>query len=250
MVDIHSHILWGLDDGAETLEESLAMLTLAAESGTTDIVATPHANSRYRYDPEVIQQRIEEASAGVSGKPRIHRGCDFHLSFDNVQDAMENPAKYGINGGPYLLVEFPNSPLAGMQRVLTTLLDCGLIPIMTHPERQMQLSRINEDFLEWIRMGCLVQITAQSLLGRFGKHSEGSAWEMVRRGLAHFIASDAHDTEDRPPRLDLAFAALSERVGESTAELLSIENPRAVLSGARVIGDIPKQKQPWYRWWK
>jgi protein-tyrosine phosphatase len=249
MVDIHSHILWGLDDGAETLEESLAMLKLAAESGTTDIVATPHANSQYRYQPEVIRQRIEEASAGLSGKPRIHRGCDFHLSFDNVQDAMENPTKYAINGGPYLLVEFPNSPLAGMTRVLTTLLDCGVIPIMTHPERQMQLSRINDDFLEWIRMGCLVQVTAQSLLGRFGKHAEESAWEMVRRGLAHFIASVAHDTQDRPPRLDLAFQALSERVGESHARLLSIENPRAVLSGERVCVITPKPK-PWYRLWK
>lgn len=249
MVDIHSHILWGLDDGAETLEESLAMLKLAAASGTTDIVATPHANSRYRYEAEVVKQRIEEASTRVSGKPRIHRGCDFHLSFDNVQDAMENPAKYAINGGSYLLVEFPDGPLAGMQRVLTTLMDCGLTPIMTHPERHQQLQQINDEFLEWIHMGCLVQITAQSLLGRFGKHSQESAWEMVRRGLAHFIASDAHDTQDRPPRLDLAFEALSNRVGESYAQLLSIENPRAVLSGARVRVDMPKRK-PWYRWWK
>jgi protein-tyrosine phosphatase len=249
MVDIHSHILWGLDDGAETLEESLAMLKLAAESGTTDIVATPHANSKYRYQPEVVLQRIGEATAGVSGKPRIHRGCDFHLSFDNVQDAMENPHKYAINGGPYLLVEFPDGPLAGMKRVLTTLIDCGLTPIMTHPERHRQLQRINEEFVEWIQMGCLVQITAQSLLGRFGKHSQESAWEMVRRGLAHFIASDAHDTQDRPPRLDLAFEALSSRVGESHAQLLSIENPKAVLSGARVRVDMPKRK-PWYRWWK
>jgi protein-tyrosine phosphatase len=250
MVDIHSHILWGLDDGAETLEESLAMLDLAAESGTTDLVATPHANSKYRYQTEVILQRIEEVSARVSGKLRIHRGCDFHLSFDNVQNAMEDPAKYAINGGPYLLVEFPDGPLAGMKRVLTTLIDCGLIPIMTHPERHRQLRRINEDFLEWIQLGCLVQITAQSLLGRFGKQSEESAWAMVQRGLAHFIASDAHDVMDRPPRLDLAFAALANRVGESHAQLLSVENPRAVLSGARVRVDMPKQKQPWYLWWK
>src|SRR5258707_3330385 len=103
MGEIHSHILWGMDDGAETLEEPLAMLKLAAESGTTDIVATPHANSRYRFQPEVIAERIEAASAGVSGTPRIHRGCDFHLSFDNVQDAMENPAKYAINGGRPML---------------------------------------------------------------------------------------------------------------------------------------------------
>src|SRR6266700_1436516 len=107
MVDIHSHILWGLDDGAETFEESIAMLELAAASGTTDIVATPHANSRYRYQPDVVDQRIVEAAASVSGKLRIHRGCDFHLSFDNVQDAMENPSKYAIKGGSYILVEFP-----------------------------------------------------------------------------------------------------------------------------------------------
>jgi protein-tyrosine phosphatase len=249
MVDIHSHILWGLDDGAETLEESLAMLRLAADSGTTDIVATPHSNSKYRYEPEVIQQRIGELSASVSGKPRIHRGCDFHLSFDNVQAAMENPNKYAINGGRYLLVEFPDGPLAGMKRVLTTLIDCGLTPIMTHPERHRQLRRIDEEFVEWIQMGCLVQVTAQSLLGRFGKHSEESAWEMVQQGLAHFIASDAHDTQDRPPRLDLAFQALTDRVGESHARLLSIDNPRAVLSGGSVRVDMPKRK-PWYRWWK
>ena len=248
MVDIHSHILWGLDDGAETLEESLAMLKLAAESGTTDIVATPHANSKYRFEPEVIKQRIEEAAAGVSGTPRIHRGCDFHLSYDNVQAAMENPHKYSINGGSYVLVEFPDSPLAGMKRVLTTLIDCGLTPIMTHPERNRQLQRIEGDFVEWVQLGCLVQVTAQSLLGRFGKRAEESGWNMVTRGLAHFIASDAHDTEDRPPRLDLAFEALAKRVGEPHAKLLAIDNPRAVLSGARVCVDMPKRK-PWYRWW-
>jgi protein-tyrosine phosphatase len=136
-----------------------------------------------------------------------------------------------------------------MQRVLATLLDCRLIPIMTHPERQMQLRRIPDEFLEWIRMGCLVQVTAQSLLGRFGKQSEESAWQMVRRGLAHFVASDAHDTEDRPPRLDLAFEALSGRVGDSHAQLLLIENPQAALSGERVSVNSPEQKT-WYRWWK
>jgi len=248
MVDIHSHILWGLDDGAETLEESIAMVKLAAESGTTDIVATPHANTLYRYDPEVVRQRIEEVSAGAGGRPRIYRGCDFHLSFDNVQDAMENPARYAIHNGPYILVEFPNTMLAGMQRVLTILIDCGLTPIITHPERQMQLRRISDEFLEWIRMGCLVQVTAQSLLGRFGRQAEESAWKMVRRGLAHFVASDAHDVADRPPRLDLAFEVLSKRVGEAQARLLAIENPGAVLRGERVLAN-PPEKKPWYRLW-
>jgi len=248
MIDIHSHVLWGMDDGAGTLEESLAMLQLAVDSGTTDIVATPHANSRYRFQPDLIEQRIAEVSPGLSGKLRIHRGCDFHLNFENVQDAMQNPAKYAINGEHYLLVEFPDSSISGMTRALTTLIDCGLTPIMTHPERNNHLRGIGEKFLEWIQMGCLVQVTAQSLLGRFGKSSEQSAWEMVRRGLAHFVASDAHDVDDRPPRLDLAFEALRQRVGEQEARRLVIDNPRSMLRGERIFVEPPKTK-PWYRWW-
>ena len=88
MVDIHSHILWGMDDGAKTPEESSEMLQMAVESGTTDIVATPHANFRYAFDPEVIRQRIQELSGEVAGKLSIHHGCDFHLSFENVQGVI------------------------------------------------------------------------------------------------------------------------------------------------------------------
>ncbi len=248
MIDIHSHILWGLDDGAETLEESIAMLKLAAEAGTTDIVATPHANSRYRFQTDVITQRIEELKSQIPGKPRIHRGCDFHLNFENVQDASQNPDKYAINGGAYMLVEFPDGHLSGMKRVLTMLLGCGLTPILTHPERHQELRRITDDFQEWVGMGCLVQVTAQSLLGRFGKRSEESGWEMMRRGLVHFIASDAHDTTDRPPRLDLAFEAITKRYDEALARRLCLDNPKAVLFGARVEAEKPKKA--WYQIWK
>ena len=229
MVDIHSHILWGLDDGAETLEQSLAMMEIAAGSGTTDIVATPHANFRYSFQAALISQRIEEISAASGDHPRLHRGCDFHLSFDNIQDALENPTKYAINGGRYLLVEFPDTALTGMGAALSALLQRGLIPIMTHPERQPVLRQIPADFEEWIHMGCLVQVTAQSLLGRFGRHAEESAWEMVRRGMAHIVASDAHDENDRTPRLDEAFAAVAARVDQPMARRLFIDNPKSVI---------------------
>jgi protein-tyrosine phosphatase len=249
MIDIHSHILWGLDDGAETLEESLAMLKMAADSGTTDIVATPHASFRYRFQPEVVKQRLEEIAAAVAGKPRVHSGCDFHLSFDNVQDALENPTRYSVNGGSYLLVEFPDSTLAGMDRIINALLDRGLIPIITHPERNAHLRKISSEFLEWVQKGCLVQVTAQSLLGRFGKSAQETGWEMVERGIAHVIASDAHDLKDRPPRLDAAYAAIAERLDESRARQLCFENPRAVITGDTVYADTPKRKS-WFRWRK
>ncbi len=82
------------------------MLRMAEEHGTTDIVATPHANPNYKFDPQVISQRITEVSVAYGGPVKLHRGCDFHLSYDNIQDAIENPQKYTIDGGPYLLVEF------------------------------------------------------------------------------------------------------------------------------------------------
>src|SRR5438093_8548781 len=94
-VDIHSHILYGVDDGAQTLDESLEMLELARSAGTTDIVATPHANAEYGFNPELIGQRIAELRGHVD--LRIHSGCDFHLQFDNINDAVAHPEKYTIN---------------------------------------------------------------------------------------------------------------------------------------------------------
>ena len=96
MVDIHSHVLWGMDDGAPTMDVSLEMLRMAAEAGTTDIVATPHSNAEFEYQPALIAERIEELTRQTGGRPRIHRGCDLHLSFDNIVDAVETPGKYSI----------------------------------------------------------------------------------------------------------------------------------------------------------
>ena len=105
MTDIHCHLLHGIDDGAKTLEVSLAMLEAAAAAGTTDIVATPHADTQYGFQPELIVERIAELKAANASEIRIHNGCDFHLTFDNVADAIANPAKYTINHKRYLLVE-------------------------------------------------------------------------------------------------------------------------------------------------
>ncbi len=252
MVDIHSHILWDLDDGSKTREMSIEMLQMAAEAGTTDIVATPHANFEYRFDAGVVRERIAELAEATGGRPRIHRGCDFHLSFENIEDALQTPTRYTINDGPYMLVEFPDFSISHMGQVLQALLDKGLIPILTHPERQMQLREIPAELLEWIRMGCLVQVTGDSLLGRFGKRSADSAWKMVQGGMAHFVASDAHGTTDRTTRLDKAFAAVTETAGAACAARLFEEHPAAVIAGSAIRVEAPRQPQPkaWYAFWK
>src|ERR1039458_475267 len=93
MIDIHSHILPGLDDGSQSLEDSVAMLRQAAASGTTDIVASPHANQKYKFDPLVVESRIGELQAAVGDSPQIHYGCDFHLTMENIDDALRSPGE-------------------------------------------------------------------------------------------------------------------------------------------------------------
>lgn len=249
MIDIHSHILYGLDDGASSVDESVAMLRLAAEGGTTDIVATPHANSRFPFDPDLVDERIRELAP--SSPVRIHRGCDFRLQADTIEDALAHPAKYTINQKGYLLVEFPDLSLfANADAVLLRLLDAGMTPIVTHPERNAELRRRIDDLARWVEMGCHLQITAGAVTGGFGRRAKAFTSTLMDRGLVHFVASDAHDTRYRPPTLAAAYAVLSEGWGEDAVRPLFIDNPRAVLAGEAIDMAPQAAPPPRKRWWR
>jgi protein-tyrosine phosphatase len=248
--DIHSHILYGVDDGAKTLEESLGMLQLAAASGTTDIVATPHVNGQFEFDPELIDERIDELSARSA--VRIHRGCDFHLEAENIEDAIANPDKYTINNRGYLLVEFPDlSIFTSTDEILSDLVGAGMMPIITHPERNGRLQQRLDDIARWVELGCLVQVTAGSVTGRFGKRAKTCVDQLMERGLVHFVASDAHDLQHRPPSLRQAHAAMTRKWGAERVEPLFVDNPRAALTGEAIDVDYVPQlgKRKWFQLW-
>jgi protein-tyrosine phosphatase len=252
MIDIHSHVLAGLDDGARSLEESVAMVRIAAETGTTDLVASPHSNLEFTFDPGLVEERIAELS-NLSGALRVHRGCDFHLYYENIQDALAHPTRYTINHKRYLLVEFPDMLIAkSTPEVFSQLVSHGMIPVITHPERNYLLHRRMEELRSWIEGGCLVQVTAQSLLGRFGKEARDVAHQLMKKGLVHFIASDAHDAEDRTPRLDLAYNYVAGRYGPQRADLLFRVNPQAVIEGKPLPVQPPVEAVPdrkWFKFW-
>jgi protein-tyrosine phosphatase len=233
MIDIHSHILPGLDDGSQSLEQSVAMLEVAAAAGTTDIVATPHANLEFTFDPGVIDEKIAELRAASPAGPRIHRGCDFHLIPENIEDALAHPEKYSINGKGYLLIEFSDLLIPKTtSEIFERMLRAGLVPIVTHPERNELLQRRMDEMAGWVASGCLMQVTGHSLLGRFGKAPRAAARELMRRGMVHFVASDAHDTQFRSPALDEARRYVAAAYGEPAAAVLFEQNPGAALIGA------------------
>jgi protein-tyrosine phosphatase len=252
-VDIHSHILPGLDDGPEKLDDCVAMVRMAAETGTTDMVASPHSDLTYTFQPEMVAQRIHELAAASGNVLAIHTGCDFHLHYENIVDALANPTKYTINHKCYLLVEFSDLLMAKpSDEIMGRLLDAGMAPVVTHPERNSLLQRRLDLLDAWVGRGCYLQVTAQSFLGRFGANARDFANELMKRGMVHFVASDAHDPNDRTPRLDGAFAYVANKYGEPRARQLFIANPRAALTGEVLPTEEPAEAPPqrkWYQFW-
>lgn len=244
MIDIHSHVLPGLDDGSKSMEETVEMLKIAQDSGTKIIVASPHSDSEYTYEHEKVDELIAEAQRQAGDGIKIVRGCDFHLMFSNVNAAMEHPRRYTINNGPYILMElsdmmiFPNT-----SDIWRQLENYGIRIILTHPERNQILQTQFEQIEKWVGEGFYMQVTAMSLLGMFGRKAHKIATRMLDKGLAHFVASDGHDLIGRPPRLDLAFQWVKERYSPELAELLFIDNPHAAVNGGYVDSYVPKPER-------
>jgi protein-tyrosine phosphatase len=226
------------------------MVRLAAADGATDIVATPHASPEYRYDAAVIDARLAEIRAALPDGPRLHRGCDFHLSYENIQDALAHPRKFTIAGQCYLLVEFPDlAVFPNTAEIFARLLDAGMVPVVTHPERNPLLRQKLDDLASWSAMGALIQLTAGSLLGDWGNHARQCCEALLKRRLVDCIASDAHDTLHRPPVLSRARDYLARQWSPELAALLTEHNPRAILSGQEIERASTRPARKWYRFW-
>jgi protein-tyrosine phosphatase len=241
MIDIHNHILHGLDDGPKDFETSVALARAAIDNGITHLVCTPHANDRYPFDPDVNAGKLAALADCIGSELTLGLGSDFHLSFDMIEDEFRNPAKYTINGKQYLLVEFPEHFVPNqMSDLFFRMKVKGIVPIITHPERNTILSVHPEEMEPWLRSGYLIQLTAGSILGRFGKRAEAICHTMLEKDWIHIIASDAHSLTSRPFLLREAHARVAKLYGVETADRLCIHNPRAVFYGE----PLPPQPEP------
>jgi protein-tyrosine phosphatase len=236
MIDLHFHCLPGIDDGPESWDEAVELCRAAAADGTTTIVATPHVlrDGWLNESPRERDELILKLNTLLGGTPAILPGCEFFYSYDapELWELGADGPLTGLNRSNYLLIEFPGTLVPrDADSVIHELVVLGVTPVIAHPERNLEFSR-EPDLLErFVEKGAIVQVTASSLTGEFGRPPFAAAQELLRRGLVHLVASDAHNLVRRPPRL----AAARERVRRDWGEELEVavfeDNARAVIEG-------------------
>ncbi len=235
MVDIHCHLLPDIDDGSESWEVTAAMCRMAAQDGITHIVATPHCNGQFDYDREHFTDMLATLSEVADGRLTFSIGCDFHVSPHNVADAMADPQRFAIGDSQYLLVEFDHHAIpSNASELLMSLISRGMVPIITHPERNAFLMKHPESVLRFIEAGCLVQVTANAFTGYWGPKSRKAAEWLLHRDAIHVVASDAHDSELRRPMLSEARDRVAALAGVEIADALVTHNPAAIVVGQHV----------------
>jgi len=252
MIDIHSHVLPETDDGARNPDESVEMCRMSHHDGVSVIVATPHAHDGVHttHQPATLTERLEALNNKLGGKPEIVLGCELRFTHDIVNQVCRARSAPTINGGPYVLVEFPHMVVPpGSERPLFELLSNQIRPIIAHPERNHLLMSEPERFYQLVEIGALGQLDTGSITGQFGSRVQKAAETMLLNGLIHFLASDCHNTRNRLPGLSAARAKVAQLVGEEYARSIVEDNPAAVIAGKPIpfkpMSAPPRKKRRW-----
>jgi len=240
VIDLHNHLLPGIDDGARKLEETLQLLRLAGRDGVGTVVATPHMKPGV-YDNRrggildrvalVREAQKGDEAAGVTLLP----GAEVYFTADLPARARAGELMTVGDRGRFLLLELPYQQIPmHVDDMIFELRLLGITPLMAHPERVAYYLEDIERVAVSVRLGALTQVTAGSITGRFGPKARDFAHALLARGLVHVIASDSHDARHRPPTLSEGMRAAAELVGEAAARRMVLETPQAILDGREV----------------
>jgi len=241
MIDIHTHILPGIDDGARDMNESLQMARLAAQDGTTHIFATPHHRFYQTYLRQEISDRVNALQREINKAKialTILPGNEVRVEadvFTDWDDGVAGP----LGKSRYVLAEanFDRYDLA-TEALFFEFFERGYIPVMAHPERNAPIQNDLSLLEPYLQRGGLTQITGHSLTGYHGQRAKQVAEEMLRAGMVHIIASDAHHASRRQPVLAEARAIAAKIVGEAQATAMVMSTPLAIVNDQLITAEI------------
>lgn len=238
MIDLHCHLLHGVDDGPSTLEESLELCRIAVADGITCAVVTPHIHpGRWENNRTSIHSACNHLQQALD-----EQGIPLQLGFaaevrltDRIPDqvARDEIPFYGeVDGYKVMLLEFPHGHvIPGSQKLAGWLLDHGIRPMIAHPERNRQIMKDASQLQPFIDAGCWLQLTAGSVTGHFGERSQSIAHQLLENDAVMVLASDGHNARARPPALSQAFDNIARNYGRERALRLMLDTPTAIVSG-------------------
>ncbi|MCK8603381.1 tyrosine-protein phosphatase [Desulfoferrobacter suflitae] len=255
MLDLHSHILPGLDDGAADWRESLAMARSAADDGIRGMVCTPHwmigvyDNTRPIVFEQVAALRRKLQNHGIP--LTLYPGSELRLDASLLQRIRRREILTVNDGGRYALIELPEAIMSErLEMFLWDMIVHGITPVIAHPERNAFVQQHPEKLANWIRMGIMTQITAASLLGLFGSRTLEFTRMMLEHRLVHIMATDSHGLHTRPPILSRAAERLEEIVGKDEAQRMTMVTPHRIVSGQPFSVASPRPLQRRASLWK
>lgn len=237
-VDIHCHLVPGIDDGAKSYDDSLQMARLAVAEGIGTIIATPHQLGAFgenrgaliRARVTELQQRLDDEDIPL----RVLPGADVRIEVDLVKKIRDGDVLTLADRGKHVLLELPHELYFPLEPVLDQLAKAGLVGILSHPERNQGLLQQWRLTANLVNHGCLMQVTSGSLVGSFGPRSQEMAEWMVAEGLVHFLATDAHGPKSRRPLIRRAYEHAATLAGPDLANQMTRDNPAAVACGKDV----------------
>lgn len=238
-IDIHCHCLPGLDDGPPTMAEAVDLCRDLADDGVKNVVATPHQLGRFdgcneakqvRYTTAKLNEQLQKEGIKLTVLP----GADVRVD-ERILPLLKAGRILTLAGGRYILLELPHDTFIDPKSLLSELSSAGITAIISHPERHRVLASHPLRVLKLLDAGACLQITAASLLGCFGPLAKKASWYFLGRGWAGIVASDAHDTKQRPPMIRAAFEKIRQKFGQDLARLLIIDNPSRVINDQDLV---------------
>ena len=238
MIDLHCHLLPGIDDGPETLEDALAMARIAVANGITESRVTPHLHvGRWENDlasiaAAVARYKEELKKAGIA--LQVSFAAEVRASYDIIPLIEDGRVPFlgTLEGYDVMLLELPHNEVpVGAEKLVSWLMGRRIRPMIAHPERNRDILRDAGKLLPFVREGCLVQLTADAVAGEFGEQAAKRSAEFLEQGWVSVLASDAHDTVSRPPRIAPGRDAAARIVGDEEARKLVEDHPRRIVRG-------------------